>query len=137
MVDVHLPEAVPAVLGSDTPVPSTAKPPSRPPERPRIDGRLARSQRTIEHIVQALLDLLERDRGQDVVLDRRNGAKSGCGERQQGPEAPDRDGRPQPAGAPVPELSVQLKSSRPWPARHGTTRFRGIAPPSGTAGGLD
>jgi AcrR family transcriptional regulator len=62
MVDVHLPEAVPAVLGSDTPVPSTAKPPSRPPERPRIDGRLARSQRTIEHIVQALLELLERDR---------------------------------------------------------------------------
>ena len=62
MVDVHLPEAVPAVLGSDTPAPSTAKPPTRPPERPRIDGRLARSQRTIEHIVQALLELLERDR---------------------------------------------------------------------------
>jgi TetR/AcrR family transcriptional regulator, regulator of autoinduction and epiphytic fitness len=28
---------------------------------PRIDGRLARSQRTIEHIVQAILELLERD----------------------------------------------------------------------------
>jgi TetR/AcrR family transcriptional regulator, regulator of autoinduction and epiphytic fitness len=62
MVDVHLPDAVPAVLGPDTPASSTAKPPSRPPERPRIDGRLARSQRTIEHIVQALLELLERDR---------------------------------------------------------------------------
>ena len=65
MVDVHLSEAVPAVLGPDAsasaPVSSAAKPPSRPPERPRIDGRLARSQRTIEHIVQALLDLLERD----------------------------------------------------------------------------
>jgi AcrR family transcriptional regulator len=62
MVDVHLPDAVPAALGPDAPASSTAKPPSRPPERPRIDGRLARSQRTIEHIVQALLDLLERDR---------------------------------------------------------------------------
>jgi AcrR family transcriptional regulator len=62
MVDVHLPEAVPAVLGPDTPAASAAKPPSRPPERPRIDGRLARSQRTIEHIVLALLELLERDR---------------------------------------------------------------------------
>jgi AcrR family transcriptional regulator len=62
IVDVHLTDAVPAVFGPDTPVSSTAKPPTRPAERPRIDGRLARSQRTIEHIVQALLDLLERDR---------------------------------------------------------------------------
>jgi TetR/AcrR family transcriptional regulator of autoinduction and epiphytic fitness len=41
-------------------------PPAVQPEggdrpKPRIDGRVARSQRTIAHIVQALLDLLERD----------------------------------------------------------------------------
>jgi TetR/AcrR family transcriptional regulator of autoinduction and epiphytic fitness len=30
-------------------------------DKPHIDGRAARSQRTIAHIVQALLDLLERD----------------------------------------------------------------------------
>ena len=31
------------------------------PDKPHIDGRVARSQRTISHIVKALLDLLERD----------------------------------------------------------------------------
>jgi AcrR family transcriptional regulator len=65
-VDVHLSDAGPAVHGPETPAASPAKPPPRAAERtgerPRIDGRLARSQRTIEHIVQALLDLLERDR---------------------------------------------------------------------------
>jgi AcrR family transcriptional regulator len=32
------------------------------PGRPHVDGRVARSQRTISHIVHALLELLERDR---------------------------------------------------------------------------
>jgi TetR/AcrR family transcriptional regulator, regulator of autoinduction and epiphytic fitness len=34
---------------------------TQPDGKPRIDGRLARSQRTIEHIVRALLELLEHE----------------------------------------------------------------------------
>jgi TetR/AcrR family transcriptional regulator, regulator of autoinduction and epiphytic fitness len=51
------PPRSPAVRSSD----GTANGAANGGEKPRIDGRVARSQRTVTHIVQALLELLERD----------------------------------------------------------------------------
>jgi TetR/AcrR family transcriptional regulator, regulator of autoinduction and epiphytic fitness len=58
-LDVHLSDIATAA------VPTNRSPafafPSMPPDEPPRDGRVARSHRTIEHIVEALLELLERD----------------------------------------------------------------------------
>ena len=56
-----------AAAAAHTPRPARPQPSGRPPsrakrtERKGIDGRVARSLRTIDHIIDALLDLLEQD----------------------------------------------------------------------------
>lgn len=65
MGEIRAPETAAATAHVSRPArPSTpARPPSRTKrtERKGIDGRVARSLRTIDHIVEALLDLLEHD----------------------------------------------------------------------------
>ncbi|MGH9213620.1 MAG: TetR/AcrR family transcriptional regulator [Acidimicrobiales bacterium] len=57
---VHVPD-VASSLAPVSPTAAPAFPPIPNNDKPPTDGRIARSHRTIEHIIHALLDLLERD----------------------------------------------------------------------------
>jgi TetR/AcrR family transcriptional regulator, regulator of autoinduction and epiphytic fitness len=59
-VQVHVPDVAPALVPTSPSGPTTF-PPIPNNDSPPTDGRIARSHRTIEHIIHALLDLLERD----------------------------------------------------------------------------
>lgn len=64
-MDVHVSDVSTAAASTTKPVSTTRATafafPAMPPDEPPRDGRVARSHRTIEHIVEALLELLERD----------------------------------------------------------------------------